>query len=70
MVKGQRVWVRAYPNKKLERVVVGEEDTYILVCRPEVYEEVTGSGISLDLVMGFPKEDVLETTKPDRAGNH
>ena len=56
--KGQRVWVRSYPNKRLERIVLKEEETYILVCRPEVYDEIKDLDGLPDNVMGFPKKDV------------
>lgn len=56
--KGQRVWVRSYPTKRLERVVLKEEKTYILVCRPEVYDTIKDLEGLPDSVMGFPKKDV------------
>jgi len=56
--KGQGVWVRSYPNKRLKRVVLKEEKTYVLVCRPEVYEIIKDLEGLPDSVMGFPKKDI------------
>lgn len=57
MTKGQRVIVRAFSNKVLNRVVWEEAQTYVVVCRPEVYEEAVRTGEPTS-VMAFPKEDV------------
>jgi hypothetical protein len=65
--KGQRVLVRAYPDRRLERIVLREEKTYVLVCRPEVYHKVKELDSLSDDVMGFPKEDVLEVLNPTAA---
>lgn len=59
MERGQRVLVRAYPNRELERVVWEEADTYIIVCRPEIYEDIKNDETLPDSIMGFPKEDVI-----------
>lgn len=68
MRRGQRVLVRAYPNKELERIILDEYETYILVCRLEIYDEVLQSGLLSKPVMGFPKEDIItvfgESNKP------
>jgi hypothetical protein len=58
MNRGQRVLVRAYPDKTLERIVWQECETYVIVCRPEVYESVARLDTLPDCAMGFPKEDV------------
>ena len=63
MKRGEKVIVRAYPNKMLERVVWDEDNTYVVVCRPEVYATATLLGTEPESVMGFPKEDV--TRIPD-----
>lgn len=60
MKRGQLVKVKAYPNKELVRVVLEEHDTYVLVCRPEVYEGVKDFDIPPDFGMGFPKKDIIE----------
>lgn len=64
MRKGQRVIVKGYPDKKLERVVLADEGSYVLVCRPEVYNDIVMSGSPIDklpeAVMGFPKEDIIQ----------
>jgi hypothetical protein len=59
MKKGQRILVKAYPNETLERIVWEEGKTYVAVCRPEVYEHIKGFVGLPDLVMGFPKDDVV-----------
>ena len=60
MVRGNRVNVHAYPNKLLERIVWEVYETYILVCRPEVYFSALVLGVELNSLsmMGFPREDV------------
>ena len=59
MEKGQKILVRAYPNKTLERVVWEEGRTYVAVCRPETFEQIKDlSGLPAS-VMGFPKEDIV-----------
>lgn len=60
MKRGDRVLVKAFPDKELQRIVWEEGNTYVVVCRPEIYEEAMKSRVAptLDLVMGFPKEDV------------
>jgi hypothetical protein len=60
MKRGQLVKVKAYPDKELLRVVLEEYDTYVLVCRPEVYEDMKNLDIPQDFIMGFPKKDVIE----------
>ena len=57
--RGDIVLVRAYPDKQLERVVWEEHETYVLVCRQEMYEEAIRTGEEPKSSMGFPKEDVL-----------
>ena len=59
MERGQRVKVRAYPNKLLPRVVWQEYRTYIEVCREEVYLEAVREGRDPEATMGIPKGDVL-----------
>lgn len=59
MQRGDVVVVRAYPNKQLERVVWEEHKSYVLVCRPEVYDEAVKQGVEPESWMGFPKEDVM-----------
>ncbi|MEK7280749.1 MAG: hypothetical protein AAB037_00145 [Chloroflexota bacterium] len=58
MNRGDVVRVRAYPDKVLERIVWEEGETYVIVCRPEVYKEAVKSNIPTGF-MGFPKEDVM-----------
>jgi hypothetical protein len=55
---GTKVMVKAYPNKELERLVLKEAKSYILVCREEVFKDALIHGDSYPNVMGFPKEDV------------
>jgi len=64
MEKGQRVLVRGYPDKELERVILEEADTYILVCRPEVYEAIKDDEGLSGYAMGFPKKDVIGLLEP------
>ena len=51
--------MRAYPDKILERVFLEEHGTYVLVCRPEVYDVARTTGIEPDASMGFPIEDIV-----------
>lgn len=60
MQRGDHIIVRGYPDKRLERIVWDEYDTYVLVCRKEIYEEALIRGDNPTATMGFPKEDVLE----------
>lgn len=64
MKKGQRILVRAYPDKILERVVLKEEHTYVVVCRPEIYETIREDEDIPDTVMAFPKEDIVKILEP------
>lgn len=64
MITGQRIIIRAYPNKKVERVVLREYPTYVLVCRPEMFDVAVQAGENFQSTMGFPKEDVIETLTP------
>ena len=59
MEKGEKILVRAYPDKVLQRIFLEDHGTYVLVCRPEVYEESRMLGIEPKAVMGFPVEDVI-----------
>jgi len=59
MNRGDKVIVSAYPDKRLERLVWDEHESYIVVCRPEVYAAATLFGVEPDSIMGFPKEDVV-----------
>lgn len=59
MERGQKVLVKAYPDKQLERIVLEETETYIVVCRPEVYTAISKSEGLPECAMGFPKEDVI-----------
>lgn len=58
MQRGDRVRVQAYPNVVLERRVLEVGQSYVLVCREEVYREVEGETGLPDQAMGFPIEDV------------
>ena len=58
MQRGDVVHVRAYPDKVLPRVVWEVEETFVVVCRPEVYKRARASGTGPERFMGFPKEDV------------
>ena len=60
MKKGQRILVKAYPDKILERVVLKEEHTYVVVCRPEIYETIREDEDMPDAVMAFPREDIVK----------
>jgi hypothetical protein len=64
MEKGQRVLIKGYPHKELERVVLEEANTYILVCRPEVYESIKDDRGLSGYAMGFPKKDVIKMLPP------
>ena len=55
MKKGQRVLVRAFPDMEIERIVWEVGNTYVAVCRPEVYEDIKNLGGLPKQVMGFPK---------------
>ena len=61
MQRGETVIVKALGDTRLERVVLEIHDTYVLVCRREIYEESIASGIQPSQTMGFPKEDVAPT---------
>ena len=63
MKKGDWVVVRGYPNTRLQRVVWSSHETYVLVCRPDVYEAAITKGHDPSDTMGFPIEDVLEVVK-------
>ena len=52
MEKGEKILVRAYPDKVLQRIFLEDHGTYVLVCRPEVYEESRMLGIEPKAVMG------------------
>ena len=58
MKRGDLVIVRAYGGKLLDRVVLEVHPTYVLVCRPEVYDEVKYQPQLPAASMGFPIEDV------------
>lgn len=58
MERGDRVKVRAFGNRVLDRVVWDDCGTYVAVCRPEVYASASLLGREPIAVMGFPKEDV------------
>jgi len=64
MEKGQRILVKAYPDKILERVVLKEEHTYVVVCRPEIYEMIREGKDMPDAVMAFPREDIVKILEP------
>lgn len=59
MKKGQRILVRAFPNIELERIIWEVGNTYVAVCRPEVYDDVKNLSGLPKQIMGFPKEDVV-----------
>ena len=61
MEKGEKILVRAYPDKTLERIFLEDHGTYALVCRPEVYEEASTLGSEPRALMGFPIEDIIST---------
>ena len=61
MKRGDLVTVKAYPDKRLKRVVWEEYDTYVLVCRPEIYAEAIRKKAAPESWMGFPREDVQVT---------
>lgn len=60
MKKGQRVLVKAFPDIILERIVWEEGETYVAVCRPEIFEEIKNQDGLPNSVMGFPKEDIIK----------
>ena len=62
MQKGERILVRAYPDKVLERIFLEAHGTYVLVCRPEVYETARKSGSEPAQMMGFPIEDIVSSS--------
>ena len=64
MEKGEKVLVRAYPNKTLERIFLEEHGSYIVVCRPEIYEQAKITGCEPIETMGFPIEDVIGPKTP------
>lgn len=59
MKKGQRILVKAYPDVVLERIVWEVGNTYVAVCRPEMFDKIKGSTGLPEQIMGFPKEDVV-----------
>lgn len=59
MKKGEKILVRAYPDKVLERIFLEEHGTYAIVCRPEIYELATSAGSEPSAIMGFPIEDII-----------
>ena len=59
MEKGEKILVRSYPDKILERIFLEDHGTYALVCRQEVYEEARKSGSEPKALMGFPIEDIM-----------
>jgi hypothetical protein len=59
MKKGQKILVRAYPDKTLERIVWEEGKTYVAVCRPEIFEQIRTTNGLPESIMGFPKEDIV-----------
>jgi hypothetical protein len=63
MKKGQRILIKAYPDRTLERIVWEEGKTYIAVCRPEVYEDIKTLNGLPEQIMGFPKEDIVMVLK-------
>ena len=66
MEKGEKILVRSYSDKILERIFLEDHGTYALVCRPEVYEEARASGSEPKALMGFPIEDIIGTqSKPN-----
>ena len=69
MKPGDIILVRVYPDKIEERVVVQVETTYVVVCRPEVYQSVAGTPGVPNASMGFPIEDVLEVRGPFALAN-
>ncbi len=58
MKRGDRVLVKAFPDKELQRIVWEESNTYIVVCRPEIYEAALKSRVNPNTFMGFPKEHI------------
>ena len=69
MERGDIISVRAYPDKLLERVVLEVARTYVVACRPEMYEQLADARGLPDAAMGFPIGDVVEVRgKIDRRG--
>ena len=60
MERGDVILVRAYPDKLLERVVLDVARTYVVACRPEMYEHLADARGLPDAAMGFPIGDVVE----------
>lgn len=58
MERGDLVTVKVYPDMTMERVVLEVHPTYVLACRPEVYDAVINQVGLPDQAMGFPVEDV------------
>ena len=59
MNRGDRIRIRVYPDREVERVVLEVHPTYVLACRVEVYDEVKDLEGLPDLAMGFPLMDVV-----------
>lgn len=60
MEKGQRILVKAFPDVILERIVWEEGETYVAVCRPEIFEDIKDLSGLPESIMGFPKEDIVK----------
>ena len=59
MKRGDRIQVRTYPDRIVDRVVLEVHPTYVLACRPEVYDEVKLEEGLPARAMGFPLEDLM-----------
>ena len=58
MKRGDRIRVKVCPDGTVERIVLEVHPTYILACRPEVYDEVKHEVGLPTRAMGFPLMDV------------
>lgn len=60
MKKGESVRVRVYPDKVVQRIVWEERETYVVLCRPEIYKSAIQKSQEPEVTMGFPKEDIIQ----------
>ena len=59
MKRGDTVMVRVYPDGVVARVAWEVLDTWVMVCRPQVFQEAIANGEDEPRSwMGFPLEDV------------
>jgi hypothetical protein len=58
MKRGEKVQVRAYPNKILSVVVVSTNKTKVFICTEEEWDSASNDHREPDCI-GFPSSDVM-----------